>query len=378
MAGMPRMRGSVASGAGVLLSCCALTFSSGTAQPTSIRSIEHFPRVELHVHLDGSINATKLYQLLWARNLTLPGGARPPRSPAELESYLLSQVPWHRFDVVNDIIGGDVEVISRVAEAFVGFQASSGVGYTEVRYDPVRLARSALANASVTEEAAVRAVQQGLAAGAARHGVVVHQILSAMRGKSPARCLETAALAARLRSQDMGGVVGLDLAGDEVHYPNGPYVECIRHAKVALGLNTTVHAGEFNETSSEEVRIAVLEMGVDRVGHGYDAARDAAVLALLRERRVHVEACPGSALRHGLLEALGAYKAERLNFGLNTDDPVSFVVNTSAAEDEVLVKSHLGFTDADIRRAYASALSAAFGPTAGLPRLPSSDVAVLV
>jgi len=117
---------------------------------------------------------------------------------------------------------------------------------------------------------------------------------------------------------------------------------------------------------SGEVRSAVLEMRADRVGHGYAAASDGATLSMLKERGVHVEACPKSALKHGLLPAIGSFRENNLSFGLSTDDPASWIGNTSAGQDEDLVREYLAFGKADISRAYRDALSAAFGPVAGL------------
>ncbi|CAE8636182.1 unnamed protein product, partial [Polarella glacialis] len=161
-------------------------------------------------------------------------------------SELLKRTPpWQRFDLVNEVIGGSSEVAALVAERFVDFQADNGVFYTEVRYDPVRLARSGLANSSISQLEVVQAVQRGLVAGMQRHGgMQVHQLLCAMRGQPATACLALAQLAAATRSPEHGGVVGLDLAGDERDFPNGAYVKCLRHAKTVLGLNTTVHAGE--------------------------------------------------------------------------------------------------------------------------------------
>ena len=142
-----------------------------------------------------------------ARGIGLNKSKVLPSSPSDLQRYLLNIEPvWHRFDVVNDIVGGDAATVRSMAEAFVASQARSGVRYTEVRYDPVRLTRSGLANVSIAEDAVVEAVQAGLAAGAAKHGVAVYQILCAMRGKSSEQCFETAQLAARWRSHNMGGL----------------------------------------------------------------------------------------------------------------------------------------------------------------------------
>jgi len=151
----------------------------------------------------------------------------------------------------------------------------------------------------------------------------------------------------------MGGVVAMDLAGDESHFPNAAYVGCLRAAKLELGLNTTVHAGEFGDTSPEEVRSAVLEMGADRIGHGYAAASDDGILALLRSRRVHLEICPASARSHGQssFDAIRRFRELGLSVGLNTDDPASPFENTTLAEVERLARQELGFAPEDVRRA---------------------------
>eukprot|EP00929_Paragymnodinium_shiwhaense_P113586 TRINITY_DN81872_c0_g1_i1.p1 TRINITY_DN81872_c0_g1~~TRINITY_DN81872_c0_g1_i1.p1 ORF type:complete len:357 (-),score=49.00 TRINITY_DN81872_c0_g1_i1:131-1201(-) len=349
---------------------CLLLACAGSA-----RSLH---RVELHVHLDGSISTELLFETCQKRKLTLPGSEKPPSSVEEVAGYLRSITPnWHRFDVVNDIVGGDAESIRSAARAFAAMQARSGVGYTEVRYDPYRLARSGLANTSLSEQETVQAVQDGLAEGCRVHGIAIYQLLSAMRGKSAAECFQTVGLAAKMRSPLLGGVVGVDLAGDEVSYPNGPYVDCLRHAKVDLGLNTTVHAGEFQGISAEEVRSAVLAMHADRIGHGYATVTDDATVRLILERGVHLEACPESAWHHGVLNNISAYVSLGLSFGINTDDPASYFNNASLADNEALLQKSLGLTGDAIRHAYDSARAAAFGST-GMVVSSSSTTSFLV
>lgn len=316
-------------------------------------------RVELHVHLDGSISVLELYRICLARNLSLPEGIGIPQSPNDVQRYLDTAASWHKFDIVNNIIGGDAMILQRVAKAFGISQANSGVVYTEVRYDPDRIANSQLLNVSITKEEAVSAIEEGLAQAAAETGVFLYQILSAIRGQSADRCLETAHLASKMKSQRMGGVVGLDLAGDETDYPNTLYIHCIRFAEDILGLNITVHSGEFSAAQAADVRSAVLEMKADRVGHGYAAGSHLELLTVLRERHVHVEACPKKG--QFAWDAIAAYKANGVSFGINTDDPASYFSNTSLAEVETIVEKHLNFTVLDLQMAYSSALLAAFG-----------------
>ena len=344
---------------------CVWVASAGHLDQLPLASLAPAPfRVELHVHLDGSMDFETLLAICKARGAELPGIGMP-NSTHDIQRFMNTFSGWHRFDAVNSIIGGSESSIKMAAEAFVKFQAQSGVVYTEVRYDPVRLARSSLDNSSIAEEQAVKAVQDGLAAGSAKHGVVAYQILCAMRGASSQQCFQTAELAARSRSRSMGaigGVVGLDLAGDETDFPNRAYIDCFKHAKT-LGLNITVHAGEFNQTMGNDVHTAIFDMGADRIGHGYAAAFDKDLLRALKERKVHVEACPKSALLHGAwaLHAIHSFRQYGLNFGLNTDDPAGSFSNTSAAQDEAIVMQELAFSAEDVRLSYADAYNARFG-----------------
>ena len=331
------------------------------------------PRVELHVHLDGAIQIPSLLRIAVRRRLVLPGVGAVPSSEDDIWTALRTvppEEPWRMFDLVNEIIGGDEATLSEVAHEFVGRQAAQSVAYTEVRWDPVRPAVSHLANASISVEAAVHAVEAGLRAGAEEHGVEAHQILCAMRGSPEAACFELARLAAATRNGAMGGVVGIDLAGDEYNFNNSQNnVEgCFQYAKQELLLNTTVHAGEsytdmsrtwHDIRSAVEVRSAGLEarrwggatapisvpgpasalprvaasrdgplwrqvMGVDRIGHGYAATQDEGTLQLLLERRVPVESCPGGSpdfTRDINLNATRTYKERGVRFGISTDDP---------------------------------------------------------
>ena len=147
----------------------ALVSSASMPSPPSTPP-SSWRRVELHVHLDGALATETLLVIAQRRNLSLPlaGGGRPrvPRSAAEIADLLAATTPaWHRFDVVNDIVGGDAAAVRFAAEAFADRQRASEVRYTEVRYDPVRLRSSAYAPGdALTGDAVVAAVAAGLRA----------------------------------------------------------------------------------------------------------------------------------------------------------------------------------------------------------------------
>ena len=185
-----------------------------------------------------------------------------------------------------------------------------------------------------------------------------------MRGSPAVACFELARLANSTRSGRLGGVVGMDLAGDELHYNNsrGEVEQCLLYAKRELLLNTTVHAGEMSDDEAGDVRSAIEVMRADRVGHGYAAVRDFSVLALLMRSGVHLEACPAG--HHDNLHATGVYREHGLNFGLSTDDPAEYFANITMGGVDALVEARLKFSDADVARAYRSAYAARFAPHA--------------
>jgi adenosine deaminase len=321
-------------------------------------------RVELHVHLDGSIPPSTLLQYARRRQLVLPGIDRVPSSVDDIWKALNSTgVVWKRFDLVNEVIGGDEDTLSQIAKSFVAQQARNNITYTEVRWDPVRGSVSRLANASITVTQAVRALQRGLQAGCKEHGVEAYQLLCAMRGSPASACFDMARLVHATRSAELGGVVGMDLAGDERDFNNsmGGVEQCFAYAKKELRLNTTVHAGEMANDESGDVSSAVMIMHADRVGHGYAATHAPQVLSMLINSQVHVEACPAG--HHDNLNATGVYLSRGVNFGLNTDDSAPYFDNASLPNVDELVRSRLGFTSDDVASAYRRAFAARFAPS---------------
>lgn len=123
--------------------------------------------------------------------------------------------------------------------------------------------------------------------------IQVRLIATIVRGEDPAVAWRIARLAADGRPY---GIVGLDLAGDELRAPLEPLIPIFRWAR-ERGLFLTIHAGEVGPPA--HIRHAVLVLGAHRIGHGIQAVRDPAVLRLLRERGIPLEVCPTSNLHTG-------------------------------------------------------------------------------
>ena len=340
-------------------------------------------RVELHVHLDGAVDSELLADIAALRNLTVPGTSTTPPSASDLDKLVRSKSSFERFDVINDIIGGSVEAAYAVGVWFAERQGRMNVAYSELRYDPLRMSRSSYENSTADMNVIVESLTGGLTNGAKSHGNTVHTILCAMRDQPVENCFQVAELAASL-----DGVVGIDLAGDEATYNNTAFVPCFKYAKEELHLNTTVHSGELGtlEARRFDIRTAVLDMNVDRIGHGYAAAGDAELMTLLKDHKVHLEVCPGTALAEKEIDAVKEFLHYDLSFGLSEDDPSPYFggcdfecievvasscqgragLKPSPAARAICTARRLigrgggGMSDADIEKSYQDAMNAAF------------------
>lgn len=86
------------------------------------------------------------------------------------------------------------------------------------------------------------------------------------------------------------GVVGFDIAGDEGTYPLEHQAASIRKAQ-ALGIPVTVHAGEWPENSGslQNIKLAVDDLRVHRIGHGITLRSDVDYLAIMATSETCIE-----------------------------------------------------------------------------------------
>jgi len=160
------------------------------------------------------------------------------------------------------------------------------------------------------------------------------------------------------------GVVAFGLGGDELALPASDFADHFRDAR-REGLGTTCHAGETG--GPQAVRDAVLSCGVSRVGHALGAAADPEVLALMADRNVHAELCPGSNAATGVIadradHPLRAFLEAGVPCSLHTDDPTLFRT-TLTGEYEAAANGH-GLTDAEAGAMVRAALDASFASAA--------------
>ncbi|KAK6748192.1 hypothetical protein RB195_001050 [Necator americanus] len=255
-----------------------------------------FPKVELHLHLDGSIRFSTLLELSLAKGTPLKGA----KTVEELKKVLITHEPANlskvleAFDLLLPVVRGDAAAIERIAYEMCEDQAANGVIYFEARYSPHLLVAP---GGELTSTGVVEAIKQGFDRGEADFGVKARSIVCCIRGLHQ-YADDVLRIATDLRHL---GVVAIDVAGS-AHGADEQYereIVLIYQEAFKRGIHRTVHAGESG--GAKEVDKAIKDMHAERIGHGYRVMREPGIYKkyFIDDRRIHLEACPYSSIMTG-------------------------------------------------------------------------------
>jgi adenosine deaminase len=237
--------------------------------------------------------------------------------------------------------------LERVAFELGLDSAAENIDYLEVRWAPRLHLRNGLTVADV-----IGAVLAGLAAAPLQAVAIV----CAMRQDTPEDNVALAREAGRFAGR---GVVGFDLAGDEVRYPAAPQRPAFEAARAA-GLRLTCHAGEAGDPSSVE---EALDLGVERIAHGVIGARDPRIVERVRSEGVVLDLCPTANWKCKGVPSLAEHPLPRLvragvRCTISTD---SRTVADTTLSHEFELASAMGMSDEELQRCNATAYEARFG-----------------
>ena len=306
------------------------------------------PKVEMHVHLEGSIRPETLLHL--ARKNAVPLPARTVEETERLYAY----TTFLHFLEVYQICGQclrTTEDFAEITHEFLRTQAEQNVKYSEVM---VSLADHL--NRGLDPHSVLQGIFEGQRRGESDFGSRMQIILDAGR-QWPELVTATSHIAVQYARR---GVLGFGIGGDEANFPPEMFEADFRRVREA-GLRRTVHAGEAAGAASMWGAIRVLH--AERLGHGVHAHDDPALLRYLRETQLPIDMNPVSNLRTGAVASLAAhpirrYFAEGLLITVNSDDPPMF--GTSLSNEYRVLMDELHFTFAEIRRLALNGIRASF------------------
>ncbi|MDX6287441.1 MAG: aminodeoxyfutalosine deaminase [Frankiales bacterium] len=274
-----------------------------------------YPKIELHVHLEGTVRPATLLDIARRNNLTLP--ADTEEGIAELyrfrdfshfvEVWIMTT---HALRTADDF--------RQVVVDYAGEAAGFGAVYLEAIFSPIERVARGVQWAELFD-----GYCDGAEQAYAEHGVTVRLTPDIYRGADVEAAEETARWAVRYRDR---GVVGLGIGGLEADFAPEPYAKAFAIARDG-GLGAVPHAGEV--AGPESIRATVAALGADRIRHGIRAIEDSTLLDELIDRGTVLDVCPVSNLRTRVVEGIAAHPlpkliAAGLRCTLNTDDPAMF------------------------------------------------------
>lgn len=316
--------------------------------------LKAMPKIDLHRHLEGSLRLETLLEIARKFGLDLPAANAERLRPFV---QITDDPPNHevflsKFEVLRGFYRSQ-EAISRLAYEVVADAAEDNIRYLELRFSPQALARVRGFALEDVADWVIEATQRA----SRDFNIQLGLIVTLVRHEPIEQAWRVAKVAFDRRHK---GIVGIDLAGNEVKYPPLPFQPIFQEAK-KHGLGVTVHAGEWSNASG--VYQAIEDLYADRIGHGVRSIENSEIIRLVKEKSVALEICITSNLQTGVVHNVKHHPiVDLLDLGvlvtLNTDDPG--VSDLTLTDEFRVAVENFGFTYEVLRRLVLNAARAAF------------------
>jgi adenosine deaminase len=306
------------------------------------------PKVELHVHLEGSVQPRTLLQLADRHHISLPAddieGLRKWYDFRDFDHFL---------EVYMTISGclrsaEDIELITR---EFLVDQAKQNIVYSEVTFTPY----NQLSGNGLGFHEQMDAVNRARDWGEVDLGVKMRVIVDIPRQISSS----DGDLIARWVTERYGdGIIALGLGGPEIGNPAEKFRTAFGQVRNA-DIPCILHAGETDGPSS--IWNAILVADSKRIGHGVRAVEDRTLMDHLRDKQIPLEVCPTSNICLKVFPSMAEHSLPKLlEHGLyvtiNSDDPPMF--NTSLTNEFIVGQKTWNWSQGAIERLVINAVDA--------------------
>ncbi|RRR73017.1 MAG: adenosine deaminase [Candidatus Viridilinea halotolerans] len=311
--------------------------------------ITRMPKVELHLHLEGTISPRTILMLARRNGISLP--ANDEAGIADLFRYRdFGEFLSVFMALAQAIVSGDD--FAQLAYELGLDLASQQVRYAEVMISPMQYRKRGMDLREV-----IAGTQAGFARAGRETGLRVGLALDYGRQYGPDDAWAVLEVASACRDI---GVVGWSIGGNEIGHPPEPFAPIFAAARAA-GLGLMAHAGEV--VGPPSVWGAIDHLGATRLGHGIRSIDDPALLATLRERQIVLDVCPSSNLLTGAVSDWASHPLRQLFAAgvpvtINSDDPTFFA--TTLTDEYRRVVQYLGFSVDDLCATLQTAAAAAF------------------
>jgi len=276
--------------------------------------IQALPKIELHLHVEGTLEPDLLFKLAQRNHLELPfdsaAEVRAAYQFSDLQSFLDiyyqgANVLLHEQDFYD------------LTWAYLRRCRQDNVVHCEIFFDP-----QTHTERGVSFDTVINGIHRALQQAEGELGISSRLIPCLLRHLDEAAAFAT--LEQALAHRDKIIAIGLDSA--EAGNPPNKFQRVFERA-LDEGLLTVAHAGE--EGPASYIRDALTLLRVSRIDHGVRCVEDPALLAQLIADRIPLTVCPLSNIKLRVFDAMRRHNiVDLLRQGLcvtiNSDDPAYF------------------------------------------------------
>ncbi len=276
--------------------------------------IQGLPKVELHLHIEGSLEPDLMFELAKRNQIAIPF-----TSPQEVqEAY-----QFNNLQSFLDIYYQGANVLIHEQDfydltwAYLLRYQQDNVIHTEIFFDPqTHTARG------IAFETVINGIDKALKQAKEELGISSQIIMCFLRHLDQDSAFETLQQALPFKDK----IIGVGLDSSEKGHPPEKFTDVFQ-AAMSHGFLTVAHAGE--EGPAENIHNAMKLLGVSRIDHGVRCVEDPQLVAQLIADRTPLTVCPLSNTKLKVFEKMEDHNiVELLRQGLcvtiNSDDPAYF------------------------------------------------------
>ena len=310
--------------------------------------LNKLPKVELHLHLEGSLEPELMFFLAQRNGIELPY-----KSVEEISSAY----QFNNLQDFLDIYYQGAEVLQKEQDfydltwAYLQKCHSQNVIHVEPFFDPqTHTCRG------ISYETVINGISHALEDGEKKLGISYQLIMCFLRHLSESDAIETLRSAEKFIDKIHG--VGLD--SSEKGNPPEKFTRVFAKA-IELGFKSVAHAGE--EGPAEYIWGAIKELKASRIDHGVRALDDPGLVTYLVNEQIPLTVCPLSNTKLCVFDDMSKHTIlQMLELGLsvcvNSDDPAYF--GGYMTENFSALTASLSMTKVQARQLVKNSVSASF------------------
>jgi len=276
--------------------------------------IEEMPKCELHVHIEGTLEAEMKFQLAKRNKVKLPYKNEKALKAAydfdDLPSFLA--VYYEGMSVLLT-----EQDFFDVTYAYLEKARSQNVLYTEMFFDP-----QAHTARGVSYDTVIRGIRRAHMEAETVLGIRSQLIMCFLRDWSAEFAMST--LLQSLPYKEW--IIGVGLDSDEKNHPPIKFAQVFKRAREE-GYLLTMHCDVDQQNSVSHIWQTVRDIGVNRIDHGVNALEDKQLCDEIKRRSLALTVCPISnsyVTNSAKSEVIAAMLEADIRVTVNSDDPAYF------------------------------------------------------